>query len=603
MLRFRRLCVLWAVLLAATSALLAQSARKEFAEHLSYLASDDLRGRGNYEPEIEIAAEYIADAFRRHGLEPGAGEEGYFQAFDLPLIAKAGSRTFLSLRNRRLRIKAAEGDFELFGYGERTSDRLVGELVFAGYGISAPELNYDDYRNIDALGKIVLVMEHEPQESLHASRFRGAEPTPYSSLRYKVANARYHGAAAVLVMPDSLHHPSWLAETVDAEHTRLERLGLPAFRVSQAWANRLFELSLTDLGQLQSYIDVGPRPFSLPLWGWEAEIEVDVREASQQVKNVLGFLPGSRDEVLIIGAHYDHLGLGDEVSETAFQGEIHNGADDNASGTAGLLYLARKLSQGPPLQRGVLFIAFAGEELGLLGSRHFVQGPTLDPSQVIGMFNMDMIGRSPGDLLLAGVGTAQEFQSLLSTIQMDSPLFFKYAQTPQAPSDHMPFSSNWGIPVLFFSTGLHGQYHRPDDDFERIDIPRSLQILQVVESMARRIDGLEERPRFVDLRGFPEFFRPYADTPRPLFGMMPDLNWISYGVRLEGVNERTPAFEAGLRQGDILIGFDGASLQSFSDFALIMSEKSPGDMVDVLALRQGTLIRAQVRLAAAELWQ
>ncbi|MEE8586485.1 MAG: M28 family peptidase, partial [Acidobacteriota bacterium] len=422
MMRFRLLCVLWATFLAAASALLAQSAQKEFAEHLSYLASDELRGRGNYHPEIDVAAEYIADAFRRHGLEPGAGEEGYFQTFDLPVIAKAGSRNFLSLRNRRLRIKAADGDFKLFGYGERTSDRLVGELLFAGYGISAPELNYDDYRNIDALGKIVLVMEHEPQETLHSSRFRGAEPTPYSSLRYKVANAGDHGAAAVLVMPDSLHHPSWWAEAFEDEDTPLERLGLPAFRVSNAWAKRFFAFSLTDLGQLQRYIDVGPRPFSLPLRGWEAEIEVDVREAGQQVKNVLGFLPGSSDEVLIIGAHYDHMGLGDEVPDSAFQGEIHNGADDNASGTAGLLYLARKLSQGPPLQRGVLLIAFAGEELGLLGSRHFVQSPTLDPSQVIAMFNMDMIGRSPGDLLLAGVGTAQEFQSLLSTIQMDSPL-------------------------------------------------------------------------------------------------------------------------------------------------------------------------------------
>ncbi len=605
MVRFGRLCVLGAVFLAASPSVLAQGARKEFAEHLSFLASDEMRGRGNYQPEIDIAAEYIADIFRRYGLEPGAGEEGYFQAFDLPVIARAGRRNSLSLRHRRLRIKQAEGDFKLIGYGEKASGRLEGELVFAGYGISAPELGYDDYRNIDTLGKIVLVMEHEPQENLHSSRFRGLDPTPYSSLRYKVANARQHGAAAVLIMPDSLHHPSWLAEDIADEHTQLERLGLPTFRVSEAWAKRFFSLSLsaTNLSQLQQYIDIGPRPFSLPLGEWKAEIEIDVHETTQPVRNVLGLLPGSSDEVLIIGAHYDHVGLGHEGLQSPFQGEIHNGADDNASGTAGLLYLARRLSQGPPLQRSVLLIAFAGEELGLLGSRHFVQASPLDPSQVIAMFNMDMIGRSPGDLLLAGVGTAQEFQGLLSAIQMESPLFFKYAQTPQAPSDHLPFSSSWGIPVLYFSTGLHDQYHRPDDDVERIDVPRTLQILQVVESMVRRLDLLEERPRFVDLRGFPEFFRPYADTPRPLFGMMPDLNWISNGVRLEGVTEQTPAHEAGLRQGDILIGFDGAYLQSFSDFALIMSEKSPGEMVDVLALRQGTLIRSRVRLAAAELWQ
>jgi hypothetical protein len=278
---------------------------------------------------------------------------------------------------------------------------------------------------------------------------------------------------------------------------------------------------------------------------------------------------------------------------------VHNGADDNASGTAGLLQLAQDLGRSSSPKQGLLFIAFAGEELGLLGSRYYTEHPTIPLEQTTAMFNLDMIGRSEGDLLIGGVRTAAEFSRILDEVQEFSPLQFSYSDDLRGSSDHLSFSGR-KIPVLFFFSGLHGDYHRPSDDWERINVKTTGQVLDVVRSSLDRLLELNQplpyvevgRPASRERRGGRRQRR-----PRPWFGSLPDTSWSLGGVRFEQILSETPAAEAGLKDGDVLVLFNGQTIDNLRQFLAALEAKSPGDEVEIAVFRKGELIRTTVRLA------
>ena len=560
-------------------------------EHIRYLASDELQGRGNGSPGMEQAARYLAEEFRRIGLEPVGSDGTFFQPFTITTGQNLGPRNRLEIRGAKSDQEFSIGaDYKLLSYG--TTSRVSGELFFAGFGITATgpdNIGYDDYGDWDVRGRVILAYEHEPQERLASSPFHGKDLTPYSTVTHKALNARSRGAAALILIPDRFNHPEPGSRQVP-QMERAANLGIPVVRLTGRWGERLLREEGRDLSEIDRWIHHHLTPYSFPMDGVSVRLDVDVVPIRHQVRNVVGVLPGDSKEVVVIGAHYDHLGLGDDSSlAEQHLGQIHNGADDNASGVAALLVLARDFSGARP-GRTLAFAAFAAEELGLLGSRHYVQHPPQPLEQTVAMVNLDMIGRSDGDVLIGGVGTAEEFRDLLHEVEVKSPLTFKYASTPRGSSDHLPFASA-GVPVLFFFTGLHPDYHKPSDDWEKIDLVRTWQVVEAVRQTVERLTRLESRPRYVDLRRG----RPPLDD-RPWLGIAPDMSWTLGGVQIAQVLSWSPAHYAGMQENDVLVEFGGREVRNLRDLRNLLRSRKPGDQVRILVLRRGQLVELTARL-------
>ncbi|MCZ6877135.1 MAG: M28 family peptidase [Acidobacteria bacterium] len=565
-----------------------------FVEYLRYLASDEMKGRGNGSPELEQAARYIAELFRDFGLLPAGDEQTYFQEFELGLARSLGPENQVTFETGSEQIRLqVQKDYVPLTSGPDTV--VQGPLVFAGFGISAPELNYDDYKDLDVGGKIVLVFEHEPQEQVKDSLFAGKELTPYATVLHKIVNAKERGAVGVILLSDSFNHPQG-QEQQPRRPVEVEDMGIPSLRLTQEWSERLLQQSGHDPVEIADKINSRVSPISFDL-GFSAVVSLEVVRVRRTVRNVLGFVPGQTDSVIVLGAHYDHLGLGIVGSlAPEARGQVHNGADDNASGTAGLLQLAQELGRSSSLKQGLLFIAFAGEELGLLGSRYYTEHPTIPLEKTTAMINMDMIGRSEGDLLIGGVRTTAEFSRILDEVQKSSPLQFSYSDDLRGSSDHLSFSGR-KIPVLFFFSGLHSDYHRPSDDWERINVETTGQILDVVRSSLDRLLELNQPLPFVEVDRRSNRATRGGRQRRPWFGSLPDMSWRLGGVRFEQILSDTPAAEAGLKDGDVLVLFDGRTIDNLRQFLAALEAKSPGDEVEVAVFRKGELIRTTVRMA------
>lgn len=559
-------------------------------EHLRYLASDELQGRGNGSPGMELAARYVAEELRRIGVEPAGTDGTYFQPFTITTGQNLGPNNRLEIRGPENARELSIGpEYQLLTYGPNPT--ISGELFFAGFGITSNEhnLDYDDYGDWDVRGRVIVAFEHEPQERLASSPFHGKNLTPYSTVTHKALNARSRGAAALILIPDRFNHPKQRSRQAP-QFDQVANMGIPTVRLNGRLGERLLREAGRDPAEIDRWIHHHLTPYSFPMDGISIRLDVDVVPVRHRVRNVVGVVPGESEEAVVIGAHYDHLGFGDESSlAEQHLGQIHNGADDNASGVAALLVLARDLSAVRP-GRTVVFAAFAAEELGLLGSRHYVQHPPLPLERTVAMVNLDMIGRSDGDVLIGGVGTAEEFRDLLHEVEANTPLTFKYASTPRGSSDHLSFAA-LGVPVLFFFTGLHPDYHKPSDDWEKIDLIRTWQVVEAVRKTVERLNRLESRPRFVDLR--------HGRTPlddRPWLGIAPDMSWTLGGVQIAQVLSWSPAHEAGLEEQDVLVEFGGREVRNLRDLRNLIRSRKPGDRVGILVLRRGQLVEMTARL-------
>lgn len=591
-------------LIATALAAAASLSSDDYISHIRYLSSPQLKGRGNGSPQLEKAARYLADHFRSYGARPVPGNDGYLQAFRLTASARLNPHSVLEYHaagtRTQLRLQQDFVPVNLSSNGD-----VSAPVVFAGYGITAPEYNYDDYAGIDVHGKIVLILRHEPQEFDEKSVFSGKSYTAHSELASKASNAKLHGAVAVLLVNDAQAHPAdedklaTFGSAEGPENSGVEFAQVTS-RVAGEWLARSGK-NLVDIGR-EIDKDLHPRSFALPP-ELTVRCKVDITRALKRVHNVVAYVPGSSSkEYVIVGAHYDHLGLGGQYSLAPSQtGTVHPGADDNASGAAGLLELARNLQGRPPLKRGVLFIAFAGEELGLLGSGYYVAHPELPLSEAVAMINMDMIGRiRDHKVFVGGSGTGTTFAGLLKAEDGKEPITTDLTERAgYGSSDHTWFTIKQ-IPTLFFFSGLHADYHRPSDTWDKINAPEAIELLTYVSDVIDNLANEPDKPKFVRVSEPPSSAASASAGSSsgygPNFGSIPDFTELPNGVRFADIKPGSPAAKAGLLAGDILTEFDGKPIRNLYDFTYALRARKPGDQVLVRVLRGAQTLQVNVLL-------
>lgn len=595
--------LLWLTLpLLATPTLAGEKAAisaESIKAQITYLASDALRGRGSGEPGNMAAARFIAQEFARCGLKPiGTSQQtdtnapmngsGYFQPF--PFIAGRAVG-----KNNRLEFNP-EGDWTPlrpnrdFEPSSISGDgKAEGKLVFVGYGIRTPQGDHDDYKGMNVKDKIVLLLAGHPTNDPHSPL------AEYADVRRKALTARELGAKAVLIaLPDKSDLPGQTIGLGDVSDA-----GLPVLRVRfNITQGILTSVGVTDFPKLIKEADEGKnvsQSLNLPV-----RLAADVKKVPKVTANVVGLIEGSdpvlKNEVVVIGAHLDHLGMGGPDSlDPSHKPAIHHGADDNASGTAGVLQLAawfgqpkgaRTAAQGnahPRLKRSLLLMCFSGEELGLLGSDYYVKHPILPLDKTVAMLNMDMIGRlRDNKLVLSGSGTAKEWNALLDAVNQTSGFTIARSESGFGASDQQSFYTK-EIPVLFFFTGLHDDYHRPSDTADKINAEGEARVIQMVAECAERIADSPERPTFERMKtteqsGVARAFRVY-------FGSVPDYAFTGEGVQLSGVRENSPAAKAGLKAGDIILKFAGKTVKNVQDYTYALQDCKPGDEVEIVVKR------------------
>ncbi|MBI2688360.1 MAG: M28 family peptidase [Acidobacteria bacterium] len=577
---------------------------EHYLHYVKVLASEKMRGRGTGSKELEAAAELIGKEFKAAGLHPVNGS--YFQRFPVTTQAKLGdaNRLVLSVDGRKDSL-TFERDFVPLNFS--SAGDVTGEAVFVGYGITAPEYNYDDYADIDVKDKIVVFFRREPQESDDKSPFAGRVYTRHAQFDSKATNAKLHGAKGAIILSDILSSGSGDLEKF-ARNAGPANAGIPFVMMKAESVERMFEKAGKNVREIYRDIDkdLKPRSFAFPT-GIQISMKADVERVVKTVRNVAGYLPGETDEHVVVGAHYDHLGMGEQFSMApGMVGKPHLGADDNASGTAGVIELARWMTAQPKPKRGVLFMTFAGEELGLLGSSYYVNHPLLPIEKAVAMINMDMIGRvKDGRVFVGGSGTGANFDELLKQIPPPEGLQFDMSETAgYGSSDHTSFTTKQ-VPVLFFFSGLHGDYHKPSDTWDKINAKSAAQLLGYIGGAVQRLSNDLPRPQYVRVlppqsshgssgSGSPGGGSGYG----PNFGSIPDFAEPPTGVRFADVREGSPAAKAGLKAGDILVSFDGKKVQNLMDFTVLLRQKKPGDEVEVQVLRGNQTITAKVLLTA-----
>lgn len=579
----------------------AEVTAEELVAHVRTLSSDAFEGRGSGMPGEERATAYVAAEFRRLGLDPLGKDETPFQTVEM-----AG--TFRAKPACRLELAGPKGTLELALEREwvplsaSADGEVSAEVVFAGYGIRAPELKYDDYAGLDVKGKIVVVFRNTPEGPWWAderSRMR------HAPLVQKLRHASDLGAKAVLVAndPRTFGEGKGGAAGARPDTAMTDEIGarlaaIPFAHVTLQAAERLFPAAFGKSPKdLEDRIrgEDGATPASMPGKG---RMRLVVRTEREVLKgrNVCALLRAgakdATDEVVVIGAHHDHLGRGGGGSlarSPEERREIHNGADDNASGVAGVLEAAEYLvARRGTLRRSVLFVTFTGEERGLLGSLWFVEAPPVPLSRVAAMVNLDMIGRLQGrKLFVGGVGTSPPFKGLVEASAKEVGVEVALGNGGRAPSDNTSFYGK-RIPVLWLFSGMHPDYHRPADDVERIDGPGMEKAARLAARLVEEIAKLPARPEFTraDAGGEP---------PRAVLGIV--VEQAPRGVRIGRLQEGGAAAAAGLLQGDVVIAIDGEPTPDLGALREILFARDAGDKVRVKARRGAKEIDVEVVLA------
>jgi len=573
----------------------SQIAQPDLYKHLSFLASDELKGRGTGTPENDLAAEYIAKFFKRVGLQP-KGSNGYYQPFKVTtdLELKKNNSLEIYVNNEKINIELKK-DYQPTGFS--ASGLAEGDVVFAGYGIEAEELGYNDFTDIDLKDKIALIMRYSPEGDKPDSKFGFKVQS-----NFKVSAAKNKGAKAVILFtgPNTVENDKLISLVPDPASMNA---GIPVVSISTEKAKEIFDKAGLNLLQIQKQIDSTQTPKSFAFENVKTRLQVELKPIVKETRNVIGFLEGNdpqlKEEIIVVGAHFDHLGMGGRGSlSPSKEPQIHNGADDNGSGTTGMLELAEYFaSKKSELKRSILFIAFSGEELGLLGSKFFVDNPTIPLNKVVAMINMDMIGRlNENKLTIYGTGTSPRWKPLLNKLNSDSTFKFNFIDGGFGPSDHSSFYAK-NIPVLFFFTGTHQDYHKPSDDVDKINFPGMEKVLNLVSNVVYDLTTNPEKIEFTKVQGETQQQGRRMNI-RVYVGTIPDYSEQVEGFKIAGVNDGSPAEKAGLKAGDVIIKFGDKPVKNIYDYMYAMQGFKPGDEVEVVVLRNGQEMKFTITLGS-----
>ncbi|MGH7742374.1 MAG: M28 family peptidase, partial [Candidatus Eiseniibacteriota bacterium] len=561
------------------------------------LADPALEGRGIGTHGLDSAGVFIAAEMKQRGLLPGGDQGTYFQSFEVTTGVTVGEPGGIHAAGLEIMV----GDeFQPLGFS--TNGTVREPVVFAGYGITAPGYDYDDYAGLDARDKLVLVMTNEPGEMDSTSKFDGNVNTPYADLRTKAINAREHGALGLLVVNGPRYHSGEALRPARADGGGYMSSGLLAAGISERAAEALLGRSKTRLLDAQLAIDHGEKPHSFAL-AESATVTVTLKRTRATIRNVVGIIPG-RDttRTLVVGAHYDHLGYGQEGSLAPDSHLPHLGADDNASGVAAMLSVARdeggRAKAGKRPAHTMVFCAFTGEEAGLLGSGHFVEDPPRPLESIESMLNMDMVGRlRDNKLMVMGLGTATELPAMVAGANQSAAGKFdlKTSTDGYGPSDHSSFYKKQ-IPVLFLFTGAHADYHKPSDTWDKINYPGLAHVAAFATALT---DSLDTEPKLHYMQA-----RSDSSTGRiaggggygAYLGTIPDYMQTEGGVLLSGVRAAGPADQGGIKGGDVIVGFDGVKIDNIYDYTYALRSRKPGQSVRIMIKRGGQSMELTVTL-------
>ena len=575
------------------------------SKEVKYLASDELAGRDVGTPGIDAAAEYIRSEFKKMEIASGVEDGSYYQPFDI-----TGQKAVIE-EETSLVLTGPDGTKHELKLGDQYQPQLTGsdgsvegELVFVGYGISADEHDFDEYADVDVTDKIVIALRREPQQDDPESVFDGLENSNYARIATKLGFAGAKGAKALILVNDwytTEKEEGDVLATPDLFGSRGN--AVPFAHMKQSVLEKILKASpvILDSGEkldsikaISDHIDEELQPLSQPLENWKGSYQLKSETSKLVGNNVIGVIEGEgphADETIVIGGHYDHLGMGLFGSRTPGRVEVHNGADDNATGTVAVVELARRFaaSDEKPSRR-LVFIGFSGEERGLLGSRYYVDNPVVPIDSTVAMINFDMIGWLRDDALtIYGAGTSPDFREVIEAAGTDSGLDLKPISAGFAGSDHLPFQQRQ-VPALFLHTGLTSTYHTPDDDYETLNMPGCVRVIDYSEDLIKELLKLEEAPTFAGAGSRP---------PRPrtaYLGARINFSDEITGLYVEDVTDDSPASAAGLKTGDVIVANDDKALKTREDLLEMLQENKAGDELVLKVQRGDDTVEVKVTL-------
>ena len=571
------------------------SALKRISHDIEYMASDELGGRKPGTPGIQMCEDFIVAEFKKAGVLPL--EDGtYLQALEVP-----GPRKLIKDEST-LALKGPDGQSIVLELGEnyqqlstaRNKTNVSGDLVFAGYGISAEEHLYDDFQNVDLEGKVLVLLRMEPQQQDAKSVFNGDKNTTHSSGRRKTKLARDRGAVAVLIVNDGLTAEDDKSDVL-MDVDRFGKTICPVAQVKRSVIDGILKTQpliaptgekLDSLKAAEALIDTNLEAISQPIRGWSAELTAKFEKSTISTNNIIGVVEGEgphANETVIIGAHYDHLGMGGFGARNPNLKAIHNGADDNATGTAAVLELARRFASSDEKPgRRLVFICFTAEEMGLIGAYHYVENPLFGLGDTVVMVNFDMIGWLRNEeLTLYNWNTSPDFSPLFDKANAGIGLTFVKPERGAGGSDHLAFNSV-RIPNTFIHTGLNDVYHTPEDDFDLINCEGALKVIDYSENFIRELVAMDKRPTF----GRPAPFR---------FGIR--LAEKDKKVTVIAVSDGSVASKAGVKEGDVIVEFAGDVITKRREVSRSI-RKLKGQEIEMKLLRDGEEIELEVKLVA-----
>ncbi len=620
----------------------ANVTEQNLRKHIEYLASDKLEGRRTGEQGATFAAGYVANAFAQYKLKPGfrtaKGKANFLQPFPYVAGVELGKDNFLrivpsdSTHENKMEIGI---NWMPLGFSPN-ADIAPSPIVFAGYGVSSSELKYDDYAGLDVKDKIVLIFDSTPDAANPHSEFGRF------NIHLKASIAKDQGARAIILIAEDgdfkndrlsrLSYDRTLGETALPIVGIMRQHGAELLGVENEKALSAFETALFERANKAT----GPLDQPAALAKAVAQLKIVLTKKQAEAYNVIGILEGTdpvlKNEAIIIGAHYDHLGKGGQGSLAANSSEIHHGADDNASGTAAVLELARQLAKEKNNKRTIIFMSFGGEEEGLLGSKFYVENPIWPLDKTVAMINMDMIGRlNEGKLTVGGIGTSTEWKELIelhnkyqvipnyvapvsgrnaripkdavglapavSKLEFVDPLFsLQLNEDGYGPSDHSSFYGK-KVPVLFLFTGTHLDYHKPSDTADKINYKGLLKIASFVGSIVIGIDRNPQKPTYTTAKA--------SGTPggRMAFtvslGTIPSYADSTDGLVLDGVRDNSPASKAGLKAGDKITKLNGKEVRNAMDYTYVLGTMKAGEEYEVEITRGTEKLLLKIVPAAA----